>query len=58
MKPFFKSSTLWINAIAFVIIGLQFIQNTSFFGVDPEIQALIVAVINFLNRFRTTEPVG
>ena len=46
MKPFFKSSTLWINAIAFVIIGLQFIQNTSFFGVDPELQALVVAAIN------------
>jgi len=58
VKPFLKSSTLWINAIAFVIIGLQFIQNTSFFGVDPEIQALIVAVINFLNRFRTTESIG
>lgn len=54
-KPFWKSSTLWINAIGIVIIVLEFVLTTNLVP-DPEVVALIVAILNILNRFRVTKP--
>lgn len=54
-KPWYKSSTLWLNAAAILAIGLQMVSNSSLF--DPDLQALALAVLNLLNRFRTNTPV-
>lgn len=53
-KPFYLSSTLWINAIGVVAIVLEFVLVTNIIP-DAEIVALIVAILNILNRFRPTK---
>ena len=54
-KPFYRSSTLWLNALAFVAIALQIASNSTF--LDPDLQALALALLNLFNRFRTNSPV-
>jgi len=51
-KEIYQSSTLWLNLVGFVIIGLQFLNQLQL-PVNAETQALILTVLNFLNRFRT-----
>ena len=50
-KPFYLSSTLWINAIGIVAIVLEFVIANNIIP-DAEVVALIVAILNILNRFR------
>lgn len=52
-KPFWKSTTLWINFVGILIVVLQLIVNTNVLP-DKEVVTIILAVINILNRFRTT----
>jgi hypothetical protein len=54
-KPWYKSSTLWLNIAAIAALGLQYVTNTNL--LDPEFQALVLALLNLLNRFRTSSPV-
>lgn len=54
-KPFWKSSTLWINTLGIVAIALEFILTSNLIP-DAEVVALIVAVLNILNRFRVVKP--
>ena len=55
MKPVYKSKTLIFNILAVVVlIANQF--GFSDFQLDPETTATIVAVINFVLRFLTKEP--
>lgn len=49
-KPFWKSSTFWINTAGIVAVGLEVAVNVP--GIDPEYVALAVAVLNILNRWR------
>ena len=56
IKPFYKSKTFWLNTVGILIIGLQFILSINAI-VDPEFQALILAVLNILLRFKTREPI-
>jgi len=49
-KNILQSKTLWIN-VALGILSL--VQNV----VPPEYEALIIVVINILNRFATSKPV-
>ena len=53
-KSFLASSTIWLNAVGIIVIVLQIVTSTSLV-VDPEIQALLLAILNLLNRFRTTK---
>lgn len=53
-KPFWQSTTLWINFMGIVALILNVVV-TSKMIVDPEIIALVVAVANILNRFRPVE---
>jgi len=55
MKPFWKSRTLWANAIALVALGLQ-----EAFGHEVlplEIQGTILGLLNIVLRFATTTPI-
>ena len=55
-KPFWMSSTLWINFLGLVALVLNyFIKNV--FIPDPDLIALLVAVANILNRFRDVKKV-
>lgn len=52
-KPFYLSSTLWINVIGVIIIVIQsLIANNSI--VDKDVVAILMAITNILNRFRNT----
>jgi len=54
-KPFWQSSTLWINFLGIVAIALEFALKSNLIP-DAEFVALIVAVLNILNRFRVQKP--
>ncbi len=50
-KPIYKSKTFWINVIGFVIILIQVVP------IPSEYQALVMAILNILNRFQTQDKV-
>lgn len=51
-KPFWQSTTLWINAIGVVATILTILAQTS---KDTEVVALLIAIANMLNRIRPVE---
>ena len=57
MKLWFQSWTIWANLIGIVLIILQFVMQINLI-IDPEWQALILAIINILLRFKTTTTVA
>lgn len=52
-KPWWESTTILINITGIVILILTFIVNTHVTN-DQDIVALILAIINILNRVRST----
>lgn len=54
-KPFWESTTFWINAAGMAAVGLEMAKMVP--GIQPEYVALIVAVLNIINRFRVAGPV-
>lgn len=55
MKPFWKSKTVIVNvvgAVALYFLGLEQVQA------DPEIVALVAAIVNIVLRFMTKQPVS
>ena len=54
-KAFYKSSTLWINAIGIVAIVLELVVKTNLIP-DADVVAIIVAVLNIINRLRLQVP--
>ena len=56
-KPIYKSKTLWLNVVGFVIIFLQILPNLGL-PIDADLQALIMAILNILNRFQTSDRVS
>lgn len=50
-KPFWKSSTLWINVLGIIVIALDLVVKSNLIP-DPDVVAIIVAVLNIINRFR------
>lgn len=55
-KTWYKSSTVWLNIVAVLVVALKFALNSNLIP-DPDVIAVITAVLNILNRFRTTQPV-
>ena len=53
-KPFWMSSTLWINAAGLLAIVLDLVVKSNLIP-DADVVAIIVAVLNILNRFRAVE---
>lgn len=55
-KPIYKSKTLWLNVIGAVIIFLNVLPNLGL-PIPADFQALILAILNILNRFQTQDKV-
>lgn len=53
-KPFYQSSTLWINGLGVLAVILSLVLDLKVIN-DSEVVAIIVAVLNILNRFRPIE---
>jgi len=54
-KPFWESSTLWINAVGVLIVVLDLVVKTNLIP-DADVVAIVVSVLNILNRFRVSKP--
>jgi len=50
-KPFWQSSTLWINGLGVLVVVLELVVNTNLIP-DADVVAILVAVLNIVNRFR------
>jgi len=48
-KPFYKSSTVWLNIAGILVVALQIATSTHII-VDPDIQAILLSILNLLNR--------
>lgn len=57
MKPFYKSTTVWLNVLAVVVLVLDSVLRFNVIQ-DKDVVAIVVAVLNLLNRFRTNEPLS
>lgn len=55
-KVWWKSKTLWVNAIAVVLAIVQLATQT--YPVDPRTQALVVGLLNILLRVLTGQPLA
>lgn len=53
-KPFWRSKTLWVNAVAMVAM---IVQNATGFVIDGEVQAAALVLINLVLRLVTKAPV-
>ena len=53
VKPWYKSTTILVNVIGIAVMALTFFVNTGITN-DQEIVGFIVALINILNRIRST----
>jgi len=53
-KPFWQSSTLWINMAGIVAVFLTLVLDLKIIN-DVEVVALLVALLNILNRFRPVD---
>lgn len=51
-KPFWKSSTFWINAAGIIATILTVVAGMT---QDTQIVTILLAVANILNRFRTPQ---
>ena len=55
-KFFWQSSTFWINFLGIVVIALEFVVQSNLIP-DADVVAILIAVLNILNRFRVTKVV-
>ena len=54
-KMWYQSTTIWINVAGIAVIVLQLLLGMNL-GIDPDVQAIILAIINILNRVRGSMP--
>lgn len=52
-KMWWESTTIWINLLAVIVPVLDLITQMNIIQ-DKEVYALIIAVLNILNRFRVS----
>ena len=55
-KPWWESSTIWINLAGIVALVLEVVISSNLVP-DPEIIGLIVAILNIINRFRAPKTI-
>ena len=55
MKKFWKSKTLWANAIA---LGVHYVKPVLGIEALPEVNIQALAVINLILRIVTKQPIG
>jgi uncharacterized membrane protein len=51
MKPWYKSSTIWINLAGILALVIDFIVRSNAIP-DADVIAILVAIANILNRLR------
>lgn len=56
MKKWYQSSTIWINVAGVIALILEAVIKLEITN-DTEIIALVIAVLNIINRFRTPKKV-
>lgn len=54
-KKWYQSSTIWINLVGIFTIGLELAVKSNLIP-DADVVAIIVSVLNILNRFRVQKP--
>lgn len=52
-KPWWKSSTILINLVGVIVLGLTYVVDSGLTN-DQDLVALILAIVNILNRLRST----
>lgn len=52
-KPFWESTTLWINLAGVIVIIIQTVVTNNIV-VDKDLVAILLAIMNIVNRFRNT----
>lgn len=50
-KKWYQSSTIWINLLGVLVVVLDLVIKTNLIP-DPDVVAIVVAILNILNRFR------
>lgn len=55
-KPFWKSKTVLFNVVAVLVFVVSAFGYASFTP-DPEVMALVAAVLNVVLRFWTSQPI-
>ncbi len=55
-KSWYTSKTLWLNLIAIIIFIVEYSTQQSW--VTVSISGLVIGVLNMINRFLTSQPVG
>ena len=56
MKAIYKSRTVWVNVLALIAVVAQELAGEDVF--NPSLQLAVLAALNAVLRFRTTEPIG
>lgn len=51
MKKWYQSSTIWINVVPLLIMGLDLLIQSNVIP-DPDVLMTIQGILNILNRFR------
>ena len=54
-KSIWTSKTIWINALAIIVM---IVQNYTGYVVTPELQVMVLGVINLILRAVTKQPVA
>lgn len=54
-KFWYRSRTLWLNFMALVVFILQFQFG---FVIPMDVQAAVLAILNFFLRFATVQPIS
>jgi hypothetical protein len=57
MKPWYKSRTLWFNALSGVAALLLTASEQQLFGVSGSTYAMAIAFVNVALRFVTSDPI-
>ena len=55
VKSYWKSKTIIINVLFVLVLGIQAYAQS--YIIDPELQGLCLAIVNFALRFFTTQGV-
>jgi len=56
MKKVYKSRTVWVNVLALIAVVAQELAGENVFS--AELQLAVLAALNAVLRFRTTEAIG
>ena len=55
-KMWWESSTVWINLVGALVVALKLVVDSNLIP-DADVTAIVVALLNILNRFRAPKVV-